>query len=131
MIRSAKKHGFRGFAAKLSDEQASQVSKITGVISVFPNSKRKLHTTHSWDFTSDILLGNGAKVIGESLSLFEMNTSSRIISASQAFAGYFTPYQSNYCLENSLNKTKTKGKVLVCRNVKSSTNSKVKKRKIV
>ncbi|KAL5061261.1 hypothetical protein RYX36_032865 [Vicia faba] len=100
-------HGFRGFAAKLNDEQASQVSKITGVVSVVPNSKRKLHTTHSWDFTFDILLGNRAKVTGEILSLFEMNTSSRIILASQAFVGYFTPYQSSYCLESSLNKTKT------------------------
>jgi hypothetical protein len=23
---------------------------MAGVVSVFPNSKRKLHTTHSWDF---------------------------------------------------------------------------------
>ncbi|KAI5411994.1 hypothetical protein KIW84_056892 [Lathyrus oleraceus] len=46
------------------------------------------------DFTTVIMLENGAKVTGESLSLFEMNTSSRIISALQAFAGYFTPYQS-------------------------------------
>ncbi|KAI5446115.1 hypothetical protein KIW84_014098 [Lathyrus oleraceus] len=46
------------------------------------------------DFTSVIMLENGAKVTGESLSLFEMNASLRIISALQAFAGYFTPYQS-------------------------------------
>ncbi|AET03515.1 putative tripeptidyl-peptidase II [Medicago truncatula] len=83
------------------------------------------------DFTSDIILGNGAKITGESLSLFEMNASTRIISASEAFAGYFTPYQSSYCLESSLNKTKTKGKVLVCRHVERSTESKVAKSKIV
>ncbi|KAI5430022.1 hypothetical protein KIW84_034557 [Lathyrus oleraceus] len=46
------------------------------------------------DITSVIMIGNGAKATGESLSLFEMNTLSRIISAFQAFAGYFTPYQS-------------------------------------
>ncbi|KAI5390306.1 hypothetical protein KIW84_075568 [Lathyrus oleraceus] len=46
------------------------------------------------DFTSVIMLENGAKVTGESLSLFEMNASSRIISALQAFVGYFMPYQS-------------------------------------
>ncbi|KAI5433838.1 hypothetical protein KIW84_020910 [Lathyrus oleraceus] len=45
-------------------------------------------------FSSDIMLGNGAEVTGESLSLFEMNASSRITSASQAFTGYFTSYQS-------------------------------------
>nr|XP_027192108.1 subtilisin-like protease SBT5.3 isoform X2 [Cicer arietinum] len=83
------------------------------------------------DFTSDIMLGNGAKIAGESLSLFEMNASSRIISASEAFAGYFTPYQSSYCLESSLNKTKTTGKILVCRHVESSTESKVAKSKVV
>ncbi|XP_061355134.1 subtilisin-like serine-protease S isoform X2 [Gastrolobium bilobum] len=83
------------------------------------------------DFTSDITLGSGVKITGESLSLFEMNASTRIISASEAFAGYFTPYQSSYCLESSLNKTKTKGKVLVCRHVESSTESKVAKSKIV
>lgn len=37
----------------------------------------------------------------------------------------------SYCLESSLNKTKTKGKVLVCRHVETSTESKVAKSKIV
>lgn len=37
----------------------------------------------------------------------------------------------SYCLESSLNKTKTKGKVLVCRHVERSTESKVAKSKIV
>ncbi|KHN41792.1 Subtilisin-like protease [Glycine soja] len=50
------KHAFRGFAAKLTNEQAYQISKMPGVVSVFPNAKRKLHTTHSWDFIG--LLGN-------------------------------------------------------------------------
>lgn len=78
------RHGFRGFAARLTDDQASQISskfsqahlflyyyyfflsleflldekkkngvvftEIPGVVSVFPNGKRRLHTTHSWDF---------------------------------------------------------------------------------
>ncbi|KAL2334145.1 hypothetical protein Fmac_015358 [Flemingia macrophylla] len=83
------------------------------------------------DFTSDVILGNGAKIMGESLSLLEMNASTRIISASAANEGYFTTYQSSYCLESSLNKTKSKGKVLVCRHVESSTESKVQKSKIV
>ncbi|KAJ7953265.1 Subtilisin-like protease [Quillaja saponaria] len=83
------------------------------------------------DFTSDITLGNGANLTGESLSLFEMNASARIISASEAYAGYFTPYQSSYCLESSLNSTKTKGKVLVCRQAESSVESKLEKSKVV
>ncbi|KAM1174140.1 hypothetical protein ACFX13_027384 [Malus domestica] len=59
------RHGFRGFAAKLTDLQAFQISKMPGVVSVFPNSKRKLHTTHSWDFMG--LLGEETmEIIGYS-----------------------------------------------------------------
>ncbi|CAL0311712.1 unnamed protein product [Lupinus luteus] len=83
------------------------------------------------DFTSDIMLGNGVNITGESLSLLEMNASTRIISAADAFAGYFTPYQSSYCLDSSLSKTKSRGKVLVCRHAESSTESKLEKSKVV
>ncbi|KAF1002388.1 subtilisin-like serine-protease S [Apium graveolens] len=83
------------------------------------------------DFTSDIMLGNGAKIVGESLSLMDMETSTRIISASEAFAGYFTPYQSSFCLESSLNRTKARGRVLICRHAESSTESKLQKSVVV
>ncbi|KAK4409376.1 Subtilisin-like protease SBT3.5 [Sesamum angolense] len=83
------------------------------------------------DFTSGIILGNGAHLSGESLSLQKMNASARIISASEAYAGYFTPYQSSYCLESSLNITKARGKVLVCRHAGSSTESKLAKGAVV
>ncbi|KAK4841042.1 hypothetical protein QYF36_024314 [Acer negundo] len=257
------KHGFRGFAAKLTHHQASLIAEMPGVVSVFPNLKRSLHTTHSWDFmgvggeetmeipgfstknqvnvivgfidtgiwpespsfsdagmppvparwkgkcqsgeafnasscnrkvigaryymsgyeaeedmvqkvsfrsprdsaghvasvgnegnqgsatnlapwmfsiaasstdrdfTSDIVLGNSANFTGESLSLFGMNASARVISASEANAGYFTPYQSSYCLESSLNSTKARGKVLVCQHAESSTESKLEKSIVV
>ncbi|KAG5529910.1 hypothetical protein RHGRI_030330 [Rhododendron griersonianum] len=96
------------------------------------------------DFTSNIILGDGinftvmlsqkeipGKQCGESLALLQMNTSTRIISASEAYAGYFTPYQSSYCLESSLSSTKSRGKVLVCQHAESSTESKLAKSKIV
>ncbi|KAK9227843.1 hypothetical protein WN944_020787 [Citrus x changshan-huyou] len=83
------------------------------------------------DFTSEIVLGDGANFTGESLSLCKMNASARIISASEAYAGYFTPYQSSYCLESSLNSTKARGKVLVCRHAESSTESKLRKSMVV
>lgn len=41
---------FSGFAAKLTDEEASRISEMKGVVSVTPNSMLKLHTTRSWDF---------------------------------------------------------------------------------
>ncbi|GAB4850165.1 hypothetical protein Ancab_029460 [Ancistrocladus abbreviatus] len=39
-----------GFAAHLEEEQAAEIAKHPGVVSVFLDRPRKLHTTHSWDF---------------------------------------------------------------------------------
>ncbi|XP_057435083.1 CO(2)-response secreted protease [Lotus japonicus] len=44
------KHGFSGFAAHLSKEEASLIAKKPGVVSVFPDPILKLHTTRSWEF---------------------------------------------------------------------------------
>ncbi|KAJ7516764.1 hypothetical protein O6H91_22G070100 [Diphasiastrum complanatum] len=41
---------FSGFAAELSTTEAASISKMPGVVSVFPSSVKKLHTTRSWDF---------------------------------------------------------------------------------
>ncbi|XP_038982926.1 subtilisin-like protease SBT5.4 isoform X2 [Phoenix dactylifera] len=39
-----------GFAANLEEEEAMEILKYPGVLSVFPNRGYKLHTTWSWDF---------------------------------------------------------------------------------
>ncbi|KAL4185865.1 hypothetical protein AMTRI_Chr10g232930 [Amborella trichopoda] len=39
-----------GFAANLEEEEALEISKHPGVVSVFPDKLRELHTTHSWNF---------------------------------------------------------------------------------
>ncbi|CAA7044655.1 unnamed protein product [Microthlaspi erraticum] len=44
------KHGFSGFAAHLSEDEARIMSKQPGVVSVFPDQMLQLHTTRSWDF---------------------------------------------------------------------------------
>ncbi|KAI4344908.1 hypothetical protein L6164_012090 [Bauhinia variegata] len=44
------KHGFSGFAAKLTKSQAEEIAKYPGVVQVIPNRIHKLHTTRSWDF---------------------------------------------------------------------------------
>lgn len=44
------KHGFSGFAARLSKEEAALIAQKPGVVSVFPDPILKLHTTRSWDF---------------------------------------------------------------------------------
>ncbi|KAF6174233.1 hypothetical protein GIB67_033765, partial [Kingdonia uniflora] len=83
------------------------------------------------EFNSDIILGNFTNYTGESLNLLKTNDSQRIIYAAEAFAGYFTPYQSSYCLESSLNSTKVRGKVVVCQHTGSSSESKLTKSVIV
>lgn len=83
------------------------------------------------EFTSKLVMGNGVHIKGESLSVHRMRAPARIISASIANRGYFTPYQSSYCLESSLNYTKTRGKVLLCRHAERSTESKLAKSEVV
>ncbi|CAM8933442.1 unnamed protein product [Rhodiola kirilowii] len=41
---------FNAFAAKLLPHEATMLSENGGVVSVFPSTQRKLHTTRSWDF---------------------------------------------------------------------------------
>ncbi|KAJ8499453.1 hypothetical protein OPV22_010005 [Ensete ventricosum] len=83
------------------------------------------------EFASYILLGNGNKFLGESLSSSVMNRSARIISASEVNGGYFTPYQSSFCLDSSLNKTKARGKILICRHSGSASESRIEKSLVV
>lgn len=44
------KHGFSGFAAKLTESQAETLAKFPEVVSVKPNTYHEMHTTQSWDF---------------------------------------------------------------------------------
>ncbi|XP_022743352.1 cucumisin-like [Durio zibethinus] len=44
------KRSFNGFVVELTEEEAQKMAGMSGVVSVFPNEKRNLHTTRSWDF---------------------------------------------------------------------------------
>uniref|UniRef100_A0A2N9ICN0 Inhibitor I9 domain-containing protein n=1 Tax=Fagus sylvatica TaxID=28930 RepID=A0A2N9ICN0_FAGSY len=44
------RHGFSGFAARLTESQAEAIADFPGVVQVIPNRIHKLHTTRSWDF---------------------------------------------------------------------------------
>ncbi|CAA0815453.1 Subtilisin-like protease SBT5.4 [Striga hermonthica] len=44
------KRNINGFAAVLEEDEAAQIAKHPGVLSVLLNKALKLHTTHSWDF---------------------------------------------------------------------------------
>ncbi|PWA62864.1 subtilisin-like serine endopeptidase family protein [Artemisia annua] len=54
LARESKLHSygrsFNGFDANLLPHEAKQLQQKEGVLSVFPNTIRKLHTTRSWDF---------------------------------------------------------------------------------
>ncbi|PSR93152.1 Cucumisin like [Actinidia chinensis var. chinensis] len=49
LIRSYKR-SFNGFVATLTEGERKKLASMEGVVSVFPNGKKKLHTTRSWDF---------------------------------------------------------------------------------
>ncbi|KAK8629660.1 hypothetical protein V6N13_078493 [Hibiscus sabdariffa] len=44
------KRSFNGFVVELTEDEARKIAGVSGVVSVFPNEKRILHTTRSWDF---------------------------------------------------------------------------------
>ncbi|XP_058780809.1 CO(2)-response secreted protease-like [Vicia villosa] len=48
------RHGFSGFAARLSKNEANWIAQQPGVVSVFPDQIMKLHTTRSWDFLKSL-----------------------------------------------------------------------------
>ncbi|XP_071734496.1 cucumisin-like [Rutidosis leptorrhynchoides] len=41
---------FNGFAARLTEDEKNQIAQMEGVVSVFQNEMKQLHTTRSWDF---------------------------------------------------------------------------------
>ncbi|KAL5551488.1 hypothetical protein UlMin_001664 [Ulmus minor] len=44
------RHGFSGFAARLSEAEAKSIAEFPEVVQVIPNTFLKLQTTRSWDF---------------------------------------------------------------------------------
>jgi hypothetical protein len=49
------KHGFSGFAARLSEDDATSLSSKPGVVSVFADPLYQLHTTRSWEFLQETM----------------------------------------------------------------------------
>ncbi|KAM3356565.1 hypothetical protein P3S68_023279 [Capsicum galapagoense] len=44
------RHGFSGFAAKLTDFEAKHFEELSGVVRVIQNRPYKTHTSRSWNF---------------------------------------------------------------------------------
>ncbi|CAL1386046.1 unnamed protein product [Linum trigynum] len=49
-IRYSYSRHINGFTAILNEGEAAQIAKHPGVVSVFPDRRKKLQTTHSWNF---------------------------------------------------------------------------------
>nr|AAD02075.4 subtilisin-like protease C1 [Glycine max]AAN12272.1 subtilisin-like protease C1 [Glycine max] len=54
------KRSFSGFVAMLTEEEADRMARHDRVVAVFPNKKKQLHTTRSWDFIGFPLQANRA-----------------------------------------------------------------------
>ncbi|CAN1307511.1 Subtilisin-like protease SBT5.4 [Linum perenne] len=61
-----------GFSAVLEEEEAAELSKRPGVVSVFLDRGRELHTTRSWDYM--LLENNGAANFGEGTIVATLDT---------------------------------------------------------
>eukprot|EP00252_Welwitschia_mirabilis_P001655 TRINITY_DN1156_c0_g1_i14.p1 TRINITY_DN1156_c0_g1~~TRINITY_DN1156_c0_g1_i14.p1 ORF type:complete len:729 (+),score=123.35 TRINITY_DN1156_c0_g1_i14:264-2450(+) len=85
------------------------------------------------DFTSDIHLSGRTSPAysGESLNMEAMRGPADLLSAANAHTSSFTPYQSSFCLNSSLDETKVAGKILVCLYPQGSSESKTEKSQIV
>ncbi|KAL5229356.1 hypothetical protein ABZP36_017621 [Zizania latifolia] len=92
------KHGFSGFAAMLTEEQAEHLAELPEVISITPNQKHELMTTRSWDF-----LGLNYKTPSELLR--RSNYGEDII---------IGIIDTGSCSKEVLNGTSINGKVVLC-----------------
>jgi hypothetical protein len=72
------------------------VTEMPGVVSVFPNSKRKLHTTHSWDFMG--LVGEETMEIPGHSTKNQVNV---IIGFIDTGEGLFFAFKSSFLCTNS------------------------------
>ncbi|KAL9675661.1 hypothetical protein QQ045_003865 [Rhodiola kirilowii] len=50
-IRYTFSRSFSGFVVHMTEQEKNIMSKLKGIVSIFPAQKKKLHTTRSWDFT--------------------------------------------------------------------------------
>ncbi|KAK8592124.1 hypothetical protein V6N13_062710 [Hibiscus sabdariffa] len=121
------KRSFNGFVVELTEDEAQKIAGVSGVVSVFPNEKKILHTTRSWDFMgfsqqvqrqtseSDVIIGvldSGIWPESESFNDEGLGPPPDKWKGSCRTAKNFTC--NKLCLENSLNPKLVKGKIVVC-----------------
>eukprot|EP00249_Psilotum_nudum_P036263 c6675_g1_i1 orf=482-2788(-) len=83
-------------------------------------------------FPSNVVLGSKAVLQGVSLSRHQMNVgSAQLIYGGNANMPLFTPTQSSYCLNSSLDPTKVKGQIVVCQHPGDYADSRLAKSQVV
>ncbi|KAK1572031.1 hypothetical protein Q3G72_026533 [Acer saccharum] len=110
---------FDGFVVKLTEEEAKKMAGMSGVVSVFPNRKLKLHTTRSWDFMGFSQEVERATTESDGISINTVdltNTTYPLIYGGDApnVTGGFSHTLSRFCIGDSLDKNLVKGKIVLC-----------------
>ncbi|KAL5833213.1 hypothetical protein ACOSQ3_016887 [Xanthoceras sorbifolium] len=97
------KHGFSGFAARLTETEAEKVAELHGVVQVIPNRILKLHTTRSWEFiglnshSSDNLLTESNMGEGTIIGVIDTGVWPESESFSDKGIGPIPPYWKGIC----------------------------------
>ncbi|OMO79917.1 hypothetical protein CCACVL1_13316 [Corchorus capsularis] len=114
------RHGFSGFAAKLTESQAQKLSELPGVVRVIPNSLHRLQTTRSWDFLGlsshypTNILQNSKMGDGVIIGVFDTGKVNGFTGLTYPEGTGLDPNSASACQDLSLNSTLVAGKVLLC-----------------
>ncbi|RLN35473.1 subtilisin-like protease SBT5.3 isoform X1 [Panicum miliaceum] len=107
------RHGFSGFAARLSKDQAAALRRRPGVVSVFADPVYQLHTTRSWDFLQQAAV--------------KIDAAARRRGAPKAAAGDPSSSSSPAHREpGTLDSGKVQGKIVLCSHSQGDTSKQVK-----
>ena len=87
MVVRQYRHGFSGFAARLSKDQAAALRRQPGVVSVFADPVYELHTTRSWDFLQQAAVKIDARRRGAGKAAADPSSSSPAAAATDTIIG--------------------------------------------
>lgn len=83
------------------------------------------------DFLSSLILDTHVTVKGESLAQKQMRKNAAIVYGGEAATRHFTPQQSSFCINGSLDPTKVRNKIVVCKHPQDVREPKLPKSLVV
>ncbi|OMO95079.1 hypothetical protein CCACVL1_05580 [Corchorus capsularis] len=113
------KHGFSGFAAKMTEAQAHQLSKLPGVVHVTRNRFYKPQTTRSWDYLGLSFNGSPSNLLhtskrGNGVIIGLLDTGEKEVSGTLIYPEVSDLMVSRNCESLSSNDDWMAGKVVLC-----------------